>query len=146
MAPNSNPRSDRQQAHGIVRAPVSPVPAAQPDIVRPTDDHAYRILNGIPDDVMSTDSKADAWDAFYQSHHSQELAQKLANIDAPEQVKTDLWNAKRNFSDPVPTALDRATAAVHRVAALDPQVLETMERSPHILNALMTHLRQSREE
>jgi len=146
MAPNSNPRSARQQAHGIVRAPVSPVPAAQPDIVRPTDDHAYRILNGIPDDVMSTDSKADAWDAFYQSHHSQELAQKLANIDAPEQVKTDLWNAKRQFSDPVPSPLDKVTEAVHRVAALDPNVLESMESKPNILRALMSSLRQGSEE
>jgi len=151
MASPIKPRSARQQAHGIVRAPIQPteqppiaqsvVPIAQPAPIQPTQDHARRILEGLPDHVMSMDSKADAWDAFYQSHHSQELAAKLANIDMPVQVKQDLYEAKKNFSDPVPTPMDRAVEAIHRVSNLDPNVLEIAESHPHILGVLMNHLR-----
>jgi len=150
MASILNPRSARQQAHGIVRAPIQPteqpapvqppVSAAQPDIVRPTDDHAYRILKGIPDDVMSMDSKADAWQHYYDARDSKDLVNRLMNFDAPLNVKHDLYEAKKNFSDPVPTPMDRATDAVHRISALDPRVLEIAESHPNILKSLMASL------
>ena len=144
MAPIVNPRSSpfaEFMAHPNRRASIQPpVPAAQPAPIHPTQDHARRILEGLPDQVMSMDSKADAWDAYYQSRHSQELAQKLANIDLPVQVKTDLWNAKRQFSDPVPTPMDRVEQALHRMADLDPNVLESMESKPNILKSLMSSL------
>jgi len=124
-------------AHGIVRAPIQPT-AQPPAPISPVSDHAFRILNGR--DGLTQDQRADAWDVYYQSRHSQELAQKLANIDAPEQVKTDLWNAKRQFSDPVPTPMDRVEQALHRMADLDPNVLESMESKPNILKSLMSSL------
>ncbi len=108
-------------------------------------DHAHLILKDVPDDVMSLDSKADAWDLWHQSRDSKELVQRLQNFNAPESVKTDLWNAKRQFSDPVPTPMDRVEQALHRMASMEPQVLESMERLPNVLKSLMENLQSSVE-
>ena len=154
MAPIPNPRAARFadfMKKAVGPRQTTPVPTAQPIVpaappIHPTSDHAKRILESVPDHVMSMDSKANGWVIFHSSRDSKELAQRLINFDAPEQVKTDLWNAKKQYSDPVPTPMDRATEALHRMASMDPNVLEIAERSPNILKSLMSSLRQDSEE
>ena len=130
MAPNSNPLASYKW-NSVVN----------PKFI----DHAFPVLYGEPTFGKDDEKRSQLWDLFHSSRDVNELAQQLPEGLHPDFVRSFL-KAKSKPSVPAATPMDKAVEAVHRVAALDPQVLETMERSPHILNALMTHLRQSREE
>jgi hypothetical protein len=60
-----------------------------------------------------------------------------AETSIPGNVQQFLYEAKQRFSDSQPTerekALNKATAAIHRIATLDPQALELAENHPHVL-------------
>jgi hypothetical protein len=118
MQANSTPRDS---------AP-SNVPADSPVI-----DHAKRILTAAPD--MTDDQRAPAWEHFHSARDSKDLTARLTTVDVPPEVKAALVKAKA-INDPVPTHVDQVVEAIHRLAALDPQLLEISEAHPHVLKHL----------
>ncbi len=65
-------------------APATPAPISDP---------AEQILRSAQG--VDTNAQADAWDAFHQSKNEDELTQRLQNINIPQNVKANLWDAKR---------------------------------------------------
>lgn len=108
-------------------------------------DHAGPILQGDPS--LSDTAKANIWDVFHQSKNPAELADKLQNMPHPDQpgqtlvipddTKHKLWTAKQ-ASMPAPPPLDKVSAAVQRMVALPPDVLDKAEQHPNVLKAFTT--------
>lgn len=112
----------------------------------PFTDHAANILQNAAgiDDTQ----RADLHDIFHDSKDANELAQKLQPVVVPDQLKTDLYDAKKRFSivggvpgapgAPVAPAVSKATAALAAMGQLDPRVLELAESHPKTASALIS--------
>jgi hypothetical protein len=96
-------------------------------------DHASPILSAEP--TINDQQRADLWDVFNQSKDAGELAQKLAPVLVPDDLKHKLWTAK-NAAAPVAPPLDKVTAAIQKIKTLDPDTLEVAEAHPNVLKAL----------
>ena len=97
-------------------------------------DHAAPILAGDP--TLNDEQRANLHDAFYQKN-ADELVQHLMPLAIPEDTKNKLWHAKQ-ASLPAPAPVDKVTAAVQRIASLDPQTRQIAESSPNLLKAFTT--------
>ena len=103
-------------------------------ISSPFQDHAAPVLAADP--TLSDTAKADLWDAFH-SKSPEELVQHLSTLAIPNETKHRLWQAKQ-ASLPVPSPTDKVTAAVTKIASLDPQIRQIAEASPNLLKAFTT--------
>jgi len=81
MPPTLTP--DNQQAP----PPTAPAPSSDP---------AEQILRSAQG--VDTNAQADAWDAFHQSKNEDELSQRLQNMNIPQDVKANLWDAKHSLT------------------------------------------------
>jgi hypothetical protein len=104
------------------------------DMNSPFIDHAAPILSGDPS--LSDQQRSDLWDAF-ATKNADELAQHLSALAIPNETKHRLWQAKQ-ASLPVPSPTDKVTAAVTKIASLDPQIRQIAEASPNLLKAFTT--------
>lgn len=103
----------------------------------PFQDHASPILQAEP--AITDQQRADLWDTFNQTKSPEELAQRLTPIAVPDDLKHKLWQAK-NIATP-PKAIepvDKVSAAVQRMVALPPDVLDKAEQHPNVLKAFTT--------
>jgi hypothetical protein len=114
--------------------------ASQPQstaLLSPFADPAEPILRHHGIDAESTEK---IWDGFHDSRTSADLAKKLANYsEVPDAVKHDLFVAKQK-TDPAPTwsdRVERAVEAIHKVAAMPSEHVETSEKHPKVLAAVM---------
>lgn len=101
---------------------------------QPFIDHALPILDGDP--ALSDELRADLWDAFHTTKSAEDLAQHLQPLAIPDDTKQRLFDAKKKSIPPLVDPLDKASAAIQRLAALSPQVLETAETHPNVLKTL----------
>lgn len=97
----------------------------------PFADPASPILENEPS--ISDSQRADLHDAFY-SKSPDELIQHLAPLAIPDDLKNKLHQAKQ-ATMPVAGPIDKVTAAVQRIAQLDPQTRQIAESSPNLLKA-----------
>ena len=113
--------------------------SAAPATASPFLDPAKPILAAHP--AITDDQRADLWDIFHQSKDSGELAQHLQPLDIPDDLKHHLFVAKdatAPASEPKVPPVDKVTAAIHRVAQIDPKVLDLAETHPNVLKTLTT--------
>src|SRR5277367_4478764 len=84
-------------------------------------------------------TKANAWDAFHGSTSEDDLANKLQNMNLPQEVKAGLWDAKHSLSSqpPTPSApLTEAAAASGNFAnqqASQTQTARDLAQPTHVL-------------
>jgi|SRR5579864_430172 len=97
-------------------------------------DHAAPILQGEPS--ITDQQRSDLWDAFH-SKNSDELVQHLAPLAIPDDLKHKLWQAKQ-ASIPAVEPVDKITAAINKMVALPPEVLDKAEQHPNVLKAITT--------
>jgi hypothetical protein len=71
---------------------------AQATTPAPSSDPAEQILRSAQG--VDSNAQAAAWDAFHQSQNEDELTQRLQNINIPQDVKANLWDAKRSHAAP----------------------------------------------
>ena len=129
MAPNSNPLASYKW-NSVVNPKFT--------------DNAFPVLYGEPTFGKDDEKRSQLWDLFHSARDANELAQQLPEGLHPDFVKNFL-KAKNKPSvqpDTPPTQMDKTVDAIHRVAALDPSVLETMEAHPNILKSLMSSLQE----
>jgi hypothetical protein len=106
------------------------------DTQNPFMDHAAPILAGEP--TITDQQRADLHDAFY-TKNSDELVNHLTPLAIPDDLKRKLFDAKQLSSPPAKIdPVDKVTAAVQKLASLDPQVRQTAEASPNLLKAFTT--------
>lgn len=99
-------------------------------------DHAAPILNADP--TLSDEFRASLWDAFH-SKNSDELVQHLTPLAIPDDTKHKLFQAKQIASPPVKAEpVDKVTAAIGKMVALPPDVLDKAEQHPQVLKAFTT--------
>jgi hypothetical protein len=86
-------------------------------------DPLYDYLNGLS---LSTDQKADLWDAFHDSSSRDDLTAKLQQISVPNDVKASLWDMKPaaapKVAAPEPTFGSRLGDFISGVAGLGKQI------------------------
>lgn len=87
------------------------------------------------DSSLSDELRADLWDAFHNTKNPEELAQHLQPLVIPDDTKKRLFDAKSQSIGPV-EPLDRASAAIARLAALPQDVLDIAESHPNVLKTL----------
>ena len=97
-------------------------------------DHAAPILAGEPS--ITDQQRSDLWDAFH-SKNSDELVQHLSTLAVPDDLKHRLWVAKQ-ASLPAVEPVDKVTAAISKMVALPPDVLDKAEQHPNVLKAITT--------
>jgi len=97
-------------------------------------DHASPVLQGDPS--LSDQQRSDLWDAFH-SKNSDELVQHLVPLAIPDETKHKLFLAKQAAA-PVTPPVDKVTAAVQKMASLDPKLLDVAESHPNLLKAFTT--------
>jgi hypothetical protein len=118
-------------------AVTSSVPANTANAIpagSPWHDAAAPILSaaaGVPDGVL-----AEAWDAYHQSKHSNELVTKLAGLNLPDGIKHQLYQAKVDSTPPL-TAVDKVFDAINRLGTLDPKVRDIAENHPTLLKSFL---------
>ncbi|HXA78723.1 MAG TPA: hypothetical protein VNV41_16430 [Candidatus Acidoferrales bacterium] len=95
--------------------------------------HPKLILLNAP---LDDGARADLYDHFYDAKSSAELAQRLNGVNAPDEVKQQLFDAKK-LSDAVVSPVDAVTAAISKITTIDPQVLELAESHPAVTKALL---------
>src|SRR5258708_38626610 len=108
-------------------APATPAPISDPA------EQILRSAQGVDMNVQ-----ADAWDAFHQSKNEDELTQRLQNINIPQNVKANLWDAKRLAAPKVqPGALTESEAANYAInqsrAGVPPMETSTLGSVYHSL-------------
>jgi hypothetical protein len=101
----------------------------QPDFV----DHAAPILAASP--YVNDDERADLHDVFHNSKDHNELARQLQTIAVPDDLKHQLFAAKK-LQSPEPAPIDKATEAIQRVGQIDPKILELAEKYPNVTKIL----------
>lgn len=102
----------------------------------PFQDHASPILSADP--TLSDQQRSDLWDAFH-SKNPDELVQHLTPLAIPDDTKHKLWAAKQASMPPVKVEpVDKVTAAVNKMVALPPDVLDKAEQHPNVLKAFTT--------
>lgn len=99
--------------------------------MEPTD-LAAPILQGDP--ALDDNARAELWNAFHDKN-PEELAQHLQPLAIPDDTKRQLMAAKQQSftSDPV-------TAAIARMASMDPANLDLAENHPTVLKTLTAAL------
>ena len=107
-------------------------------------DNAFPILRGDP--VLSPQDRSDIWDLFHvHSKDAGELAQHLQSVPGlPDDTRAQLIAAKSKPSVEYDN-LDRTVQAIHKLAALPSQVLETAEAHPHVLGHYVNQLKGTEE-
>src|SRR6202789_3588023 len=105
-------------------------------------DHAAPILAGSPD--LDDQKRADLWDIFHNSKSSDALAQHLQSVEAPDEVKQQLFEAKKSTT-PAAKPVDKATAALARMSAIDPKLLDLAESHPKVTALLVGAATQPEE-
>jgi hypothetical protein len=96
---------------------------------------------------IDAETAANLWDAYHQARNSKELMHALINVDVSNELKNELYTAKRNH-DPVPTWLDRVERVVDAIKSMtrlnvsDParggdSPLRAAESHPHVFQALV---------
>jgi len=108
-------------------APATPTPISDP---------AEQILRSVQG--VDTNAQADAWDAFHQSKNEDELTQRLQNINIPQNVKANLWDAKRLAAPKVQpgaplTESEAANYAINQSRAVPPMETSTLGSVYHSL-------------
>jgi hypothetical protein len=99
-------------------------------------DHAAPVLNADP--TLNDQQRSDLWDAFH-SKNSDELVQHLTPLAIPDDTKHKLFQAKQLASPPAKIEpVDKVTAALNKMAALPPDVLEKAESHPQVMKAFTT--------
>jgi hypothetical protein len=96
-------------------------------------DHAAPILSAEP--AINDQQREQLWDVFHQSKDPNELAQKLVPLAVPDDLKHKLWTAKQAVAPAIPP-VDKTVAAMQKMVALDPKVLETAEAHPNVLKVM----------
>src|ERR1700687_6502686 len=109
---------DPQELHlsdlitGGKKPSASAPPSTPPPQILPQQ-AATAASNGLAEPILRSaqgiddSTRANAWDAFHQSQNEDELSQRLQNINIPQDVKANLWDAKRSLAAPVqPPAQD----------------------------------------
>jgi hypothetical protein len=89
--------ADTLTQSSAVQSPQAPPQA--PPTATPPSDPAEQILRSTPG--LDTNSQADAWDAFHQSKNEDELGQRLQNMNLPQDIKANLWDAKHKAAQMV---------------------------------------------
>ena len=121
----------------IARRPDAETPAApQQPTTSPFADPAEPILRSHGIDV---DTAAGVWDIFHAARTSKQLIEQLQPLKIPDAVKHELVIAKQK-TDPKPgwrDRVERAVQVVKTVAALPREHVETSERHPKVLAAVM---------
>jgi len=98
-------------------------------------DHAKAILQDAPLDLAT---KASAWDHWHDARDAQELSTRLAEVEMPDHIAQKLIEAKRlSMPKPDVTPVDKATAAINRLAQIDKTVLDLAEKHPTVARALI---------
>lgn len=96
-------------------------------------DPAHPILAGSND--VNDDGRAELWDIFHNSKDHSELARKLQSMAVPDDLKSQLYDAKKQSAPPV-EPLDNATKALNRIGQMDPKILELAEKYPNVAKIL----------
>ena len=96
------------------------------------------ILRGEP--AINDDQRADIFDHFEQSASADELAQRIAPLSVPIQLKQKLYDAKANYLKPT-EPVDKVVAALNRLKDVDHSALDRAENSPAALKILNDHMR-----
>ena len=108
-----------------------------PSTPSPYADPAGPVLAAHPN--ITDEDRANLWDVFHGSKDSSELANKLQPMAVDNELKHKLFVAKDATAPAAgPKPLDKVTAAIARVKALDPEALELAEQHPNVLKALTT--------
>lgn len=112
----------------------------------PFQDHASPILSAEPS--ITDKDRESLWDTFHQSKSADELASKLQAIAVPDDLKHRLWTAKQAVTPPpVPAEpVDKVTAAINKMVALPPEVLDKAEQHPNVMKAFTTAATTPAEE
>src|SRR2546430_15663208 len=99
-------------------------------------DHAYVVLQDAP---ITTDKKADIWDEVYGATNADDLARSLEAFDIPTHLVAALVTAKRllDAENPTPSHADKVVATAHRMAQMDPKLLDVIEKHPNALKHLL---------
>jgi hypothetical protein len=135
---DTDTKTEAQSAPTVESAPAQSLP---PD---PWKDPAEPILRKHGVDEETT---ASAWDIFHASKNSAELAANLQPLDIPNELKAELYDAKRNH-DAAPTwhdKLDRAVESIKHLARLHKtssarggkSSIDTADQHPHVLAAFL---------
>src|SRR5271156_622751 len=121
----------------------SEVPAQQ-EIDPRVLDHAKEILMraGMIHEITE-ETAAKIWDEYFTAKNSEDFAERLNKIDAPNALKSEIWQAFEQFRNPKPSHLDRVVAAIHGMKHLassstrgEKSPLDVAERHPNVLRAL----------
>lgn len=103
-------------------------------------DHVFVILEEAHD--LSTEQKADAWDAVYESPDISTLDRKLSALGLDRSLIVALVTAKRLMLAEGPSTVE---LAAQRMSRITPQMLDLMERHPRVLSAVMADFSKKRE-
>jgi hypothetical protein len=99
-------------------------------------DHAAPVLNADP--TLNDQQRSDLWDAFH-TKSTDELVQHLTPLAIPDDTKHKLFQAKQLASPPAkPEPVDKVSAAINKMVALPPEVLDKAEQHPQVLKAFTT--------
>lgn len=85
-------------------------------------DWAADVLTKHPE--LDDATKADLWDIAYEATNPEQLAQFLRARPVPEEVKSELCEAKKNSMTPV----SQLVAAINTMSRVDPTVLNSLEK------------------
>jgi hypothetical protein len=87
--------------------------------------------------TLTNEQRADLFDMFHQSATADELAQKIAPLDLPTDLKARLYTAHKQQSAPT-TPLDKTIAALNRLKEIDAETLSKAEAYPQVMKQI-TH-------
>ena len=148
MATDPTPRSarysqsNRAAVKSYVSTPISeerknqirnaPLVNAQPIDPRLID-HAKNILTPAP---LDQDTKANAWEHYHLAKTPAELSTRLQGLNLPTDVQTQLLDAKQSVT-PEPTAADKVTEVIQRMARIPQAALDLAEKHPTVLKSLL---------
>jgi hypothetical protein len=99
----------------------------------PAVDQAEGILRA--DDGLTDERRAVLYDIYHDSQTPEALAKILQYHDLPNETKHLLFLAKQRTARPL-GLVERTAAALHRVAQIDPKILEVAEAHPIATRAL----------
>src|ERR1017187_5013626 len=67
---------------------------------------------------LDNDTKIQLWDAFHTSRNANHLADKLTPMDAPNEIKHQLFVARQSM-EPVPSHTDKIIGAIQQMTQMD---------------------------
>jgi hypothetical protein len=130
--------SPQRMGQMLVRKPDEETPAGSQQLsASPFSDPAEPILRR---HAINAETAEKMWNDYHDSRTSAELAKKLTQYsEVSDATKHDLFVSKQQ-TDPAPTfrdRIERAVEAIHKVAALPREHVETSEKHPKVLAAVM---------